>query len=703
MKTSSTSVRKHLDGDVTALCTCWKIIRQDGKEFFFADSDSNLEIDGDTYLSVGAYSRTAIESTAALSVDNLDVEGITTPLMLPIEELRAGAFDHAEVYIFLTPWIAPSFGTVKLRKGFFGEVRVLPNGTFDVEIRGLLQKLAHNYMEVFSATCRNDLGDSRCTVDLYHPFNEDGTHIPIPLLDSDFEEMGAAGLARSFAWHDPTMSGDVLTTTSPTRGGTYAARGGPTGHLQQDVVLTTMGEEFMRHVHEGQLSVRLKSWRRDNGAEGNLAIRFFDAYHRNARRPQYYSAGPSPMGLPSALTLTGDFTVEFWVRTNGLSAIGQKLLHGQHSVTVGPVTSVYSFTLASGDTEITQRSLVLTQSVDTGNFSESSVVLDPITYDDGLWHHFAVVRRGGMFEVYFDGRMVAAVPQAAFNVGNAVGLRYFGGTTLVPLNADWDDIRIWDTARASRDIARSRFTDLPDTTPDLIIYYPFETGMANEGLNVFGNIAPVVALSGALASAEAPVAATHRGTDSLIQTGFQNVGDAWEMVELQGIIPETAHSMQVTFEGQADTGPATGALLDSLFGTFVDASGTAQMPNMDETGTHWKRAGMVTSSTGSRVFQASINEPRAVDGWFNGGLVTFYTGKNAGGSMEVKTWYTATGQLELFLSMPHPIEPGDLFTVYPGCDKSRICCAVFFDNIENMFATPDIPGEDELFRYPDAK
>lgn len=112
---------------------------------------------------------------------------------------------------------------------------------------------------------------------------------------------------------------------------------------------------------------------------------------------------------------------------------------------------------------------------------------------------------------------------------------------------------------------------------------------------------------------------------------------------------------------------------------------------------------MVTSQGTTRVFTAEIDEPRAETGWFDGGLVTFYTGKNRGASMEVKSWNGDTRQIELFLSLPYPIETGDLFTVYPGCDKSRICCAAMFNNVPNFFGTPDVPGEDELYRYPDVK
>ena len=113
---------------------------------------------------------------------------------------------------------------------------------------------------------------------------------------------------------------------------------------------------------------------------------------------------------------------------------------------------------------------------------------------------------------------------------------------------------------------------------------------------------------------------------------------------------------------------------------------------------------MVTSATNLRQFTvAGIDDTRAVNAWYNGGLVTFESGLNKGLSMEVKTWDADTGAIELFLSMPFSISAGDIINVYPGCDKTRVSCAFIFDNIQNMRAVPDTPGQDILYRYPDAK
>ena len=40
----------------------------------------------------------------------------------------------------------------------------------------------------------------------------------------------------------------------------------------------------------------------------------------------------------------------------------------------------------------------------------------------------------------------------------------------------------------------------------------------------------------------------------------------------------------------------------------------------------WSRSGIVTAVTDRAVFNATLDEPRAVDGWFAGGVLTWETG-----------------------------------------------------------------------------
>lgn len=163
MKSISVSMRTHLDGNPTKLATIWRITRQDGQELFFTDHDQDIVYDGDTYVASSGFERTAIANTATFAVDNLDLVGIFNENGITEQDVRAGLYDGAEIRIALVRWDAPdTSGEIKLRRGTLGQVRLTPQGHFTAELRGLSQPLSQNTLQLYSAACRADLGDSRC-------------------------------------------------------------------------------------------------------------------------------------------------------------------------------------------------------------------------------------------------------------------------------------------------------------------------------------------------------------------------------------------------------------------------------------------------------------------------------------------------------------------------------------------------------------
>ena len=691
MKLMSTNLREHLDGDVTALCTCWEIERRDGVMLRFTDCDQDVVVDGNTFVSVGAYERTAIESTSNLSVDNLDVSGIATELVLPVEELRAGLYDHATVRVFMTSWMDAVPGILKLRRGFFGEVRVLPNGTFTVELRGIMQRLAYNYTQVFSATCRNDLGDSKCKVDIAHPYTTEGAHIPFPIKDSGFEDAGRAGIGLSLYWYNPLATPSTMISTSPTYSGSYAGAGDADGgRLVQDVGLYDMGEDFIANVDSGLVSLTCNAWRRDDGGQGRIKYEFLDYTMAPLRESSYLDSGAGHLSMP-LVTINGDATVEAWISFNS-----EVLNYTQIFADNGSVGEHFSLGYEGGFLKLRVEN---TGTVDDA--SDIAITCDLVDMSPNVWRHFALTRSGTIYTIYVDGAVVgqgsALAAATPFRLAR-FGLGHIGST----LSACWDEIRVWDTCRTQVELNAYRFQDLPNSTPNLRRYYPFEDGYNDAG----GDDSGVITASGsaALKTDATPVAAHFRGAATGATIGYGDVGATWVLRTVEDVqLPQHTRYVRVSFNHLVGTPNPTGTLVDSFFGYFKDQANAVPMPNFSAPAEVWTRAGMVITGGNARTFVATIDEIRAVDGWFEGGLVTFYSGKNRGASMEVKRWSHTTNTVELFLSLPYPVEPGDLFTIYPGCDKSRVCCSVLFDNILNFFGTPDIPGEDELFRYPDAK
>jgi hypothetical protein len=169
-----------LENNVLTLASCWKIERRDGEVFYFTDHDVDITFGGDTYLASSGFMRSAIETSGAFNVDNLDIEGLLGAVSsetITEDDLRAGKFDFAEVWIFLVDYTDPDgTGSLKLRRGYLGEMEQRDDGTFKVEFRGLMQALARRMGQAYSPTCRADLYDARCGVDP-DTFRESGIYV----------------------------------------------------------------------------------------------------------------------------------------------------------------------------------------------------------------------------------------------------------------------------------------------------------------------------------------------------------------------------------------------------------------------------------------------------------------------------------------------------------------------------------------------
>lgn len=168
-KTASVALKAHMAGEVTTLCTCFQITRQDGTNFYFTDHDQNLVVSAQTYIAAVGYTRTAMSSDSDLSVNNQEFTGLFDDASIDEDELRSGLYDFAEVRMFVVNWSDLTQGILRLTRGYMGEVSMHPSGIFTAELRGLGQRLQQTVGELYTPACRADLGDTRCQVDLTLP------------------------------------------------------------------------------------------------------------------------------------------------------------------------------------------------------------------------------------------------------------------------------------------------------------------------------------------------------------------------------------------------------------------------------------------------------------------------------------------------------------------------------------------------------
>ncbi|ALK08997.1 DUF2163 domain-containing protein [Blastochloris viridis] len=165
MKTMSSGLAAHLDGEVTTLACLWRLERTDGWVRGFTDHDQDITYLGLTYVASTGFLPSAIKSGSDLSVDNLDVDGFLDDDALRPEDLTAGRFDGARIDMMLVNWADLAQGHILLRRGWLGEVK-RADQRFSAEVRGLANRLQQTAGNLYSRLCRTSLGSSECTVNL---------------------------------------------------------------------------------------------------------------------------------------------------------------------------------------------------------------------------------------------------------------------------------------------------------------------------------------------------------------------------------------------------------------------------------------------------------------------------------------------------------------------------------------------------------
>ena len=165
MKTISAPLKLHLAKEGTTLCTCWKVtlVNKNNEVRGFSNHTRPLTFEGVRYDPASGYTPSAVETMSGLQVDNLEIEGMLSSDSISEDELMAGRWDGALVEIFQVNYLDLTMGSLKLRKGKLGEVR-LGKHYFVAELRGLIQAYTKTIGELYSVTCRASFGDTRCKV-----------------------------------------------------------------------------------------------------------------------------------------------------------------------------------------------------------------------------------------------------------------------------------------------------------------------------------------------------------------------------------------------------------------------------------------------------------------------------------------------------------------------------------------------------------
>jgi hypothetical protein len=171
-------------------------------------------------------------------------------------------------------------------------------------------------------------------------------------------------------------------------------------------------------------------------------------------------------GSQQGLDITGDFTVEAWVKPESISAahtIVSKWGAGQGSYWIGfeldgPYRKLFVNLSPNGTTEV-----------------DKKLIYDMGT---GTWRHLAVSCRivsFGACDIYVDAQLVGTLTGFPSNIFSGTG-RFEVGTAEAGRMHDGllDEVRVWNKARTQSEIANDYRAILLGTEPGLVAYYSFD-------------------------------------------------------------------------------------------------------------------------------------------------------------------------------------------------------------------------------------
>ena len=174
--------------DLTTLAWLWRVARGDGVAVGFTSHDRDLWIGGFRYRASPGMVPSAIERREGVEPDDLDVAGALSSDAFRAEDLRAGRWDGAAVTVSACDWADAAAVPVVLAAGSLGAVEI-SDGGFSAALRGRAALFDRAVVEATSPTCRAELGDARCGVDLA------GRRVRVTVTGAEDGVLAVAGLA----------------------------------------------------------------------------------------------------------------------------------------------------------------------------------------------------------------------------------------------------------------------------------------------------------------------------------------------------------------------------------------------------------------------------------------------------------------------------------------------------------------------------
>ncbi|MGC3970590.1 MAG: LamG domain-containing protein [Pirellulales bacterium] len=185
-------------------------------------------------------------------------------------------------------------------------------------------------------------------------------------------------------------------------------------------------------------------------------------------------------GSQTGLDLTGNFTIEYWIKQASQPSSGNYHQHvSKYNASGNQRGYVVGYKNSTGTMQ-----LAMTLSNDGSNTTEKTV---NYTLTNDVWYHvaFAYNASAGTCEVYVNGVSVGtmtALPTSVYNNSGQFEIGR-GGSLGGPLNGVIDDVRVWNSIRTVSQISANYQTPLVGNESNLQGYWKFDNNYEDATAN----------------------------------------------------------------------------------------------------------------------------------------------------------------------------------------------------------------------------
>lgn len=165
MKSIPVALQTHYEQGTTTLANCWKATRTDNVVFGFTDHDTDLIIDGITYLASTGFTPATIQNQTKLAADNFEITSLFESDVITADDLSSGLWNYAQIEMFIVNYNNVAAGKDVLGVFRLGEVTINGN-SFRAEIRGLANHYAQSVGSIYQPTCRARFCDDKCKLNV---------------------------------------------------------------------------------------------------------------------------------------------------------------------------------------------------------------------------------------------------------------------------------------------------------------------------------------------------------------------------------------------------------------------------------------------------------------------------------------------------------------------------------------------------------